>query len=116
VLEEEDLEPPMGDEEVNGIGGVKEQSAAGEDLHLTNGFAGGIARAAHSAAASNGAMGGDIVAEIAQQTTDEDLSKGKPIPREERTTTPYMTKYERARILGTRALQIRYFLSFRQSY
>ncbi|ODQ80078.1 hypothetical protein BABINDRAFT_180488 [Babjeviella inositovora NRRL Y-12698] len=28
------------------------------------------------------------------------------IPREDRTTTPYMTKYERARILGTRALQI----------
>jgi DNA-directed RNA polymerase I, II, and III subunit RPABC2 len=25
----------------------------------------------------------------------------------EKTTTPYMTKYERARILGTRALQIR---------
>ena len=25
---------------------------------------------------------------------------------EERVTTPYMTKYERARILGTRALQI----------
>ena len=25
-----------------------------------------------------------------------------------RTTTRYMTKYERARILGTRALQIRY--------
>lgn len=23
-------------------------------------------------------------------------------------TTPYMTKYERARVLGTRALQIRY--------
>lgn len=28
------------------------------------------------------------------------------IPKEKRTTTPYMTKYERARILGTRALQI----------
>ncbi|KAI9166644.1 DNA-directed RNA polymerases I, II, and III subunit RPABC2 [Paramyrothecium foliicola] len=28
------------------------------------------------------------------------------IPDDERTTTPYMTKYERARILGTRALQI----------
>jgi DNA-directed RNA polymerase I, II, and III subunit RPABC2 len=28
--------------------------------------------------------------------------------QKERTTTPYMTKYERARILGTRALQIRY--------
>lgn len=31
----------------------------------------------------------------------------KKIPENERTTTPYMTKYERARILGTRALQIR---------
>ncbi|KAK9457400.1 DNA-directed RNA polymerase [Dipodascopsis uninucleata] len=28
------------------------------------------------------------------------------IPKEKRTTTPYMTRYERARILGTRALQI----------
>lgn len=33
--------------------------------------------------------------------------KDKKIPESERTTTPYMTKYERARILGTRALQIR---------
>lgn len=30
----------------------------------------------------------------------------KKIPDEKRTTTPYMTKYERARVLGTRALQI----------
>lgn len=29
------------------------------------------------------------------------------MPNAERITTPYMTKYERARILGTRALQIR---------
>lgn len=29
-------------------------------------------------------------------------------PNELRVTTPYMTKYERARILGTRALQIRF--------
>lgn len=28
------------------------------------------------------------------------------IPKEKRTTTPYITKYERARVLGTRALQI----------
>lgn len=34
--------------------------------------------------------------------------KAKKIPNDQRTTTPYMTKYERARILGTRALQIRY--------
>lgn len=33
--------------------------------------------------------------------------KEKRIPDEKRTTTPYMTKYERARVLGTRALQIR---------
>ncbi|CEJ81964.1 Putative RNA polymerase Rpb6 [[Torrubiella] hemipterigena] len=32
--------------------------------------------------------------------------KDKKIPDSERNTTPYMTKYERARILGTRALQI----------
>ena len=32
--------------------------------------------------------------------------KDKKIQNSERTTTPYMTKYERARILGTRALQI----------
>lgn len=32
--------------------------------------------------------------------------KDKKIPNDQRTTTPYMTKYEKARILGTRALQI----------
>jgi DNA-directed RNA polymerases I, II, and III subunit RPABC2 len=31
----------------------------------------------------------------------------KKVPDNERTTTPFMTKYERARVLGTRALQIR---------
>ena len=34
--------------------------------------------------------------------------KDKKIATENRSTTPYMTKYERARVLGTRALQIRY--------
>jgi DNA-directed RNA polymerase I, II, and III subunit RPABC2 len=33
--------------------------------------------------------------------------KLKKVKNHERTTTPYMTKYERARVLGTRALQIR---------
>jgi DNA-directed RNA polymerase I, II, and III subunit RPABC2 len=31
----------------------------------------------------------------------------KKIPKDKRTTTPFMTKYEKARILGTRSLQIR---------
>lgn len=34
------------------------------------------------------------------------------IQNTERVTTPYMTKYEKARILGTRALQIRYVPCF----
>jgi DNA-directed RNA polymerase I, II, and III subunit RPABC2 len=32
--------------------------------------------------------------------------RDKKIPDAKRSTTPYMTKYERARVLGTRALQI----------
>lgn len=32
----------------------------------------------------------------------------KKVAAENRATTPYMTKYERARVLGTRALQIRF--------
>lgn len=32
---------------------------------------------------------------------------GERLPNKTRVTTPYLTKYERARILGTRALQIR---------
>lgn len=38
---------------------------------------------------------------------------GERQPNKERVTTPYLTKYERARILGTRALQIRYVLFLR---
>ena len=34
----------------------------------------------------------------------------KKVANEDRATTPYMTKYERARVLGTRALQIRYVI------
>jgi DNA-directed RNA polymerase I, II, and III subunit RPABC2 len=37
--------------------------------------------------------------------------RSKKVSNEERTTTPYMTKYERARVLGTRALQIRFVFS-----
>ncbi|XP_047491040.1 DNA-directed RNA polymerases I, II, and III subunit RPABC2-like isoform X1 [Penaeus chinensis] len=32
--------------------------------------------------------------------------EGNQVPTQKRITTPYMTKYERARVLGTRALQI----------
>ena len=36
----------------------------------------------------------------------DDPAIGEEGKKQERTTTPYMTKYERARVLGTRALQI----------
>ena len=37
-------------------------------------------------------------------TTNPKLSKR--VPDDKRTTTPFLTKYERARVLGTRATQI----------
>ncbi|KAF2786677.1 RNA polymerase Rpb6 [Melanomma pulvis-pyrius CBS 109.77] len=40
-----------------------------------------------------------------QKNTVKSL-KDKKVPNDKRTTTPYMTKYEKARVLGTRALQI----------
>ncbi|CAO3571852.1 unnamed protein product [Mortierella alpina] len=56
--------------------------------------------------------------ELLEDETDENERKSrhwkagripsppKAVAKEDRTTTPYMTKYERARILGARALQI----------
>merc|ERR1719197_1012042 len=49
------------------------------------------------------AAGADDVVEIDRP---EDGEEGLAVAVEDRITTPYMTKYERARILGTRALQI----------
>jgi DNA-directed RNA polymerases I, II, and III subunit RPABC2 len=37
---------------------------------------------------------------------------GERQPNKVRVTTPYLTKYERARVLGTRALQIRSDISY----
>lgn len=48
---------------------------------------------------ANAAAGG-VKAPVAQL-------RAKQVPNEKRSTTPFMTKYERARVLGTRALQIR---------
>lgn len=76
----EDFAPDAGiDEET-----LEERAAAGDD--------------------GNVVVSGDPNQQGAQKpATDAD----KKIPDDKRTTTPYMTKYERARILGTRALQIR---------
>lgn len=42
-----------------------------------------------------------------QRRTGGGPVKDKKIADDKRATTPFMTKYERARVLGTRALQIR---------
>ena len=43
----------------------------------------------------------------AKKPVKKNTMTDKRVPSEKRTTTPYMTKYERARVLGTRAQQIR---------
>lgn len=54
----------------------------------------------------NGGFGPDDAHRAITNGPRQKTVKELAIPREERTTTPYMTKYERARVLGTRALQI----------
>ncbi|KAF2669627.1 RNA polymerase Rpb6 [Microthyrium microscopicum] len=50
---------------------------------------------------------GDNVVNIGDKPTGGAKGpKSQRIPKEKRTTTPFMTKYEKARVLGTRALQI----------
>ncbi|RKF74009.1 DNA-directed RNA polymerases I, II, and III subunit RPABC2 [Golovinomyces cichoracearum] len=48
-----------------------------------------------------------VSGDTAAAKRSEKAPTDKKIPSDQRTTTPYMTKYEKARILGTRALQIR---------
>jgi len=43
---------------------------------------------------------------ISAKSTEMGVNKQATVEKE-KVTTPYMTKYEKARILGTRALQIR---------
>lgn len=52
-------------------------------------------------------VSGDPAASATAGKLSQKSVKDMKIPDDERTTTPYMTKYEKARILGTRALQIR---------
>jgi len=87
----EEPEPYNGEEETNGIDDIE----AGENPHqlLTTGERSVVLSGDPAAAATRGKAG-------------DRTPKDKKIPNDQRTTTPYMTKYERARILGTRALQI----------
>ncbi|KAF8913081.1 RNA polymerase, subunit omega/K/RPB6 [Gymnopilus junonius] len=59
---------------------------------------------------TNGVDGDQEMANGEEQTTVSGIT-GERQPNKDRVTTPYLTKYERARILGTRALQISAFNS-----
>ena len=52
------------------------------------------------------------VDDVEEEKVDENDGKVVVFEQKERVTTRYMTKYERARVLGTRALQIRYVFLF----
>jgi DNA-directed RNA polymerase I, II, and III subunit RPABC2 len=63
----------------------------------------------HANGQQDGAAAGDqdrIVISNEQNIPRKKTEKELEIPKEKRSTTPYLTKYERARVLGTRALQI----------
>ena len=49
---------------------------------------------------------GEGAADDVVEIDRNDGEEGQAVAMEDRITTPYMTKYERARVLGTRALQI----------
>ncbi|KAG5518191.1 hypothetical protein PMAC_003377 [Pneumocystis sp. 'macacae'] len=61
----------------------------------------------------NSSVGGSCVQDVDMITIGDsrlqfsrNRGKGRAVAPENRMTTPYMTKYEKARILGTRSLQI----------
>ncbi|KAF4496135.1 DNA-directed RNA polymerase I, II, and III subunit RPABC2 [Fusarium agapanthi] len=85
MYEEEEITEYYDPEVLEEEDGDQQQNGQDQDTVVVSG---------DPSAAANALKGGDK------------LLKDKKIPENERTTTPYMTKYERARILGTRALQI----------
>lgn len=81
----------MGEDGSGGAGGVNGMVNGDADMPMANGDAHPDAEDGDAATAA--AVGAGI--------------QGERQPNKVRVTTPYLTKYERARILGTRALQIR---------
>ncbi|KAJ5466285.1 hypothetical protein N7530_010072 [Penicillium desertorum] len=93
VEETYDYEPgeDVFDEELEEQEGLEgEDGVEGEEYPTTNG--------------ENVVVSGDPNAGYAGKVMEQ--SREKKVPNDQRTTTPYLTKYERARVLGTRALQI----------
>lgn len=93
-IEEDDENDDLVDEqEVNQEDGVIAVDASGNNAH------GGGASAAATGAAGPGGASKDSLFGGKFHTS-------RAVPKDERITSSYMTKYEKARVLGTRALQI----------
>lgn len=75
-----------------------------ENFGETNGYPAGDSKTENGRTIVTGGTGPEDYQNY-EQSRRKTL-KEKAIPKDQRITTPYMTKYERARILGTRALQI----------
>ncbi|OAL56667.1 RNA polymerase Rpb6 [Pyrenochaeta sp. DS3sAY3a] len=85
---DEEAEPDLMDEDM-------EEPAGGEDPEAPEAHDDNIVVSGDAAAAARGKSKNTVETE-----------KSRRVDNDKRTTTPYMTKYERARVLGTRALQI----------
>lgn len=88
---DEEQEPDVYEDDADQAGGQEDPD--GQDANDDNIVVSGDANAAAAAK--------DKVKNTVESEKDKKVENSK------RTTTPYMTKYERARVLGTRALQIR---------
>jgi hypothetical protein len=107
AYEDYEAEPEYLDQELDeDVGGGEDpDSKDADDRHVIN--SGDAAAAAAAATATATAAGQKRKAAAADGRNTVEEVKARRIPNDKRTTTPYMTKYERARVLGTRALQIR---------
>ncbi|KAF2420153.1 RNA polymerase Rpb6 [Tothia fuscella] len=85
-----DAEEPLDDGADEDVGGGEDPDAKTDANIIHSGDPSAIA----------GAQGGN--------KNSVQATRARKIAKDKRTTTPYMTKYERARVLGTRALQIRW--------
>jgi DNA-directed RNA polymerase I, II, and III subunit RPABC2 len=85
---------------------VEEEFTA--DVELLNATDGTPAAALHNQSGNRKRVKGEQRGlQILQSGAPQIDAEREAERRKERITTPYMTKYEKARILGTRALQIR---------
>ncbi|TKA74259.1 hypothetical protein B0A49_06467 [Cryomyces minteri] len=93
----DDFENEILPDEMDQTGAEGEANAATEDPD---------ARRPAGVEGSNVVIGGDPNAGAPRTHNSVKGLREKRIANDKRSTTPYMTKYERARVLGTRALQI----------